>query len=393
MTTGRLVALGIAQCINWGALYYAFAVLIVPLQRELGVATWIVAGAFSLALLLSAAAAPAIGRWADRGHGPRIMTLGGGSAVVLLLAWTQLPGVAALYLVWAALGLCMAAALYEPAFVIVGRAYDDPAARLRALAAITLFGGLAGPAFLPATAFLVAGFGWRAAVCVLAIALAFSTCLVHLIALRGLSARTPVDQPHAQRSPRRAAGSASFPAIAGVFTLATLGSAALVTNLVPALGERGLPATTAAVLGGLMGAMQLPGRALLLNGRFAGAPLNLLMVSLALHASGLALVATGGSTAGVAAGLVVFALGAGVMTLARPHVVQTLFDGAAAGLLNGRIARRQQLARAVAPVLAAWVAARVGYAAVFLTMAGLFVAATLVVLAPAERKPLRLQQP
>ena len=34
-------------------------------------------------------------------------------------------GVVALYLVWAALGLCMAATLYEPAFMIVGRAFDD----------------------------------------------------------------------------------------------------------------------------------------------------------------------------------------------------------------------------------------------------------------------------
>ena len=45
-----------------------------------------------------------------------------------------MPAVLTLYIVWAGIGVCMAATLYEPAFVIVGRAYDDPTRRLRALA-------------------------------------------------------------------------------------------------------------------------------------------------------------------------------------------------------------------------------------------------------------------
>ena len=143
MRTRAVVALGIGQCVNWGVLYYAFAVLVVPIQRELGVATWVVTGAFSLALLMSAALAPTIGRWGDRDRGGVVMQAGGFGAAALLAAWTLMPGVPALYVVWAGLGLCMAATLYEPAFVIVGRAHADPAQRLRALAAVTLFGGLA----------------------------------------------------------------------------------------------------------------------------------------------------------------------------------------------------------------------------------------------------------
>ena len=135
MRSGAIAALGIGQCVNWGVLYYAFPILVLPLERELGVATWVVTGAFSLALLMSAALAPAIGRWGDRDRGALIMQAGGFSAAALLAAWTLLPGVLMLYLVWAALGLGMAATLYEPAFVIVGRAYDDPARRLRALGA------------------------------------------------------------------------------------------------------------------------------------------------------------------------------------------------------------------------------------------------------------------
>src|ERR671912_767238 len=177
MTTRALIALGIGQCVNWGALYYAFAVLVVPLQRELGVETWVVTGAFSLALLMSAALAPSVGRWGDCDQGPLVMQIGGVAAAVLLVVWTLVPGVVVLYLVWAGLGLCMAGTLYEPAFVIVGRAYQDPAKRLRALAAITIFGGLASTAFLPGAAFLVATVEWRGAVIGLAIALTVSTLL------------------------------------------------------------------------------------------------------------------------------------------------------------------------------------------------------------------------
>ena len=62
MTPRAIVALGIGQCVNWGVLYYAFAVLVAPLERELGVATWMVTVAFSSGLLMPAALAPRGGR-------------------------------------------------------------------------------------------------------------------------------------------------------------------------------------------------------------------------------------------------------------------------------------------------------------------------------------------
>jgi hypothetical protein len=168
-----------------------------------------------------------------------------------------------------------------------------------------------------------------------------------------------------------------FAIVAGLFTLATLASGALMTNLVPALAERGVAPTTAALLGGLMGAMQLPGRALLMNGMFASSPAVLLSLSLALHAAGLGLVAFGASTPIVAAGTTVFALGAGLTTLVRPHLVQTMFSLESGGVLNGRIARQQQLARAVGPILVAWLASRFSYGTVLAVLSVTFVSAAL----------------
>ena len=373
MRTRAVVALGIGQCVNWGVLYYAFAVLVVPIQRELGVATWVVTGAFSLALLMSAALAPTIGRWGDRDRGGVVMQAGGFGAAALLAAWTLMPGVPALYAVWAGLGLCMAATLYEPAFVIVGRAHADPAQRLRALAAVTLFGGLASTLFLPGTAYLAAAAGWRGAVLVLAVLVGASTVVTRIFVFRHLAAAPP-PWPAAPFVPHstEAGTEQRFVLIAAMFVLASFASAAFTANLIPALGERGINPATGAMLGGLIGVMQLPGRALMMNGVFAASPARLLSVSLMLQALGLGTVSLAGSVFAAAGGTMLFALGAGLTTLVRPHLVQTLFSRRSGGYLNGQIARHQQLARAAGPLAIASLAALVGYATVFAVVAGTF---------------------
>jgi len=374
MTPRAVIALGIGQCVNWGVLYYAFAMLVVPLERELAVPTWVVTGAFSLALLMSAALAPTVGRWADRGRGALVMRAGGITAAALLVAWTFMPGVLTLYLAWAGLGFCMAATLYEPAFVIVGRAYDDPARRLRALAAVTLFGGLASTVFLPGTAFLVDAVGWRGGVLVLAALLLMSTGITHTFVLRHMPATSLRSRaaPSGPQVPDAGPDPLRFLFVVASFALASLASAGFAANLVPALGGRGVSTATAAMLGGLMGVMQLPGRALLMNGALAGSPARLVAASLLLHAVGLAAVAFAPSMLVVALGTMTFALGAGLTTLVRPHLIQTMFSSGSGGSLNGRIARHQQLARAAGPLAIAWLGSVAGYAAAFAVIAGAF---------------------
>jgi MFS family permease len=374
MTRRALAALGIGQCVNWGVLYYAFAILVLPLAAELGVATWVVTGAFSLALLMSAAVAPAMGRWADQGRGPAMMQAGGIAAAALLGLWTLVPGVVMLYVVWAGLGLCMAATLYEPAFVIVGRAYDDPPRRLRALAAVTLFGGLASTVFLPLTALMVSAAGWRGAALALAVILAVTTGVTRVLVFRHLPPAAAVAHSDSARQSPGRAGHAGFPLIAAIFALVSLAGAAFVANLVPALGERGIAPETAAVLGGAIGVMQLPGRALLLHGAASASPSRLLTLSLLFMAGGLGAVAAAASVAVAAAGTMLFGLGAGLTTLVRPYLVQMLFSDRIGGYLNGRVARQQQLARAAGPLAMAWLAGVSGYTPVLAVVAGGFVA-------------------
>jgi len=158
---GIVGALSVTETVSWGILYYAFAVFLLPMQQELGYSAAQLAGAFSLALLVSAVAGIAVGRHLDR-RGPRaLMTAGSITGVVLVLAWSQVHGLAAFYLLWAGIGVVMAAVLYEPAFVVLAKWFSEPGERRRAMTAMTLVAALASFIFLPLAQALIDAHGWR----------------------------------------------------------------------------------------------------------------------------------------------------------------------------------------------------------------------------------------
>jgi MFS family permease len=370
-------AIGCGQLVNWGVLYYAFGVLMLPVEQSLGAPRWLVAGAFSLGLLISAMAAPSIGRLADRGQGPVVMQAGGFIAAGLLIAWALVPTLWMTYAVWAGLGLCMAAILYEPVFAIVGRAFEDAAERLRAIATVTIMGGLASTAFLPGTTWLVERLGWQLAVIALAGIIAATTLVVGRLSFRDRTfspseLRAAVFGGTADQA---GFGVRSVNRFAAVFALSSIVNSALASNIVAALVERRLTPSRAAFIGGMFGIMQLPGRVLMTNKSFTPAPFQLLVVSFALQIVGLIALTAGDVQAAMWLGVIVFACGAGLTTLARPYLVLHLYGAEHAGRVNGVIARGQQLARAAGPVAAAALATVTGYSFVFAALAALLVAA------------------
>jgi MFS family permease len=377
-------AIGLGQLINWGILYFAFGVLLIPLEEGLGAPRWLVAGAFSFGLLISAAAAPTVGRLTDRGQGPAMMRAGGLAGAALLIAWALVPTLWMTYVAWGALGLSMAAILYEPVFAIVGRAFADSERRLRAIATVTVLGGLASTAFLPGTQALVNRFGWRGAVVVLAVVLAVSALVVTHVAFRDLewSARSIREALNGAQS-GSAVALRGLNRLAVIFAMSIVVNAAVSSNLVAALIDRGLTPTLAASVAGTFGLMQVPGRLLMTNRSFTPHPLNLLLFSFAIQVIGLAALMVHG-TAAMWAGVILFASGAGLTTLARPFLVLHEYGAENAGYANGVIARSQQLARAAGPVAAAAMATFTGYGPVFAACAGLIVAAMMAARAPRQ---------
>lgn len=370
-------AIGCGQLINWGITYFAFSVLLVPLEQSFDAPRWLVAGAFSCGLLMSALVAPAIGRLADRGQGPAVMQAGGLIAAALLFAWAAIPTLSMTYIVWALLGLCMAAILYEPVFAIVGRAIVDPDGRMRAIATVTVMGGLASSAFLPGTAALVNRWGWRGAVVVLGALMAITTIIVGRIAFRDLewSAQTIRTAMRSEEGEHASGPLAGLNRHMVIFAISSVVNSAVASNLVAALIDGGFAPTMAATVAGSFGIMQLPGRLLMTNPRFTPKPAPLIVFSFALQIAGLIALMLHGRVA-LAAGVMIFAAGAGLTTLARPYWVLHAYGAGRAGYANGVIARGQQIARAAGPVSAAAMATTTGYAAVFAALVVFLVAAS-----------------
>ncbi len=357
-------------------MYFAFGVLLVPLEQFLDAPRWLVAGAFSLSLLVSAFAATAIGRLADRGQGPVVMQAGGLIASVLLIGWAAWPTLISTYVAWALLGLCGAAILYEPAFAIVGRAFSDPAGRMRAIATVTVMGGLASSVFLPSTAALNERLGWRGTAIAIGLLIAASTLIVRRIAFSDLewSTQTIRDAIVSDASEDATIALPRLHAFASVFAVSAIVNSAVAANMVAALIDGGFAPTLAASIAGLFGVMQLPGR-LLMTTTFTPGPVRLIVASFALQIAGLIALMVHSTTA-LVAGVILFAMGAGLTTLARPYLVLHTYGPERAGHANGVIARAQQIARAAGPVSAAAAAGTTGYPVVFGALATLLIAAS-----------------
>ena len=386
---GIVGALSITETVSWGILSYAFAVFLLPMQRELGYSAAQLTGAFSLALLVSAVAGIAVGRHLDRCSPRAVMTLGSAAGAVLVLAWSQIHGLAAFYALWVGIGLVMAAVLYEPAFTVLAKWFPEPAPRRRAMTAMTLAGALASFIFLPLAQTLIDGHGWRDALVVLALILAVVTVPLHAISLRQAPAA------HASRhdstpstAAREVLRSMPFWLLSGAFFLATAAAIAFTVQGIPFLLERGYSPAFAAFSIGVIGVSQIPGRLLFAPvAERLPAPWGTVSLFL-LIAAGLALIVAVDATVAVVAGLVLLGMGNGMATLARATVIADRYGAAAYGTIAGVAASATIGARAAAPVAAAAYATVAGYGALLVTLGALAaLAAALAYLAERGARP------
>lgn len=359
--------LGLCQCVLWGVLYYSFSVLLVPIGKELGLSRAVVAGAFSIGLGAMALAAPVVGRWLDDGHASTLTRTGIGLALGGLVLVALADGALMLYLGWLGIGLAMAMLLYEPAFALVIRAVADERQRMRALAAVTVLGGLASTIFLPLLSLLVERWSWRVAVLACAAAVLVAAWIMETYVVPHLTpARKQLRPPQSDT-----AWPAHLAKVIAIFASGTIASMALTTLLIPLLMDRGISASVAALTLAALGLAQLPGRVWLLRGKSEMPATALRTLPILLQATGLLGVVIAQPPWAVAISVALFGLGAGLQTLARPWLVQQLYGAADAGRWNGEVARIQGIARAAGPVAAAGAALLVGTPLVLAGVGGL----------------------
>lgn len=349
-----VVTLGLTETTSYGVLYYAFTVFLTPMQAELGWSRSALTGAFSLALLLSGVAGLLVGRWLDR-HGPHaLMTIGSCVAVALVLAWSQTRNVVVFYLIWAAIGVVMAAVLYEPAFWVVARHFTRQ--RGRALTVLTFIAGFASVIFVPLAGALVLAQGWRAALVTLAVILAVGTIPAHALILRE---RNPTPSPSptergeigmAQSKGGAALRSRAFWGIAAAFFLITLSTSALAVHLVPLLQGRGYSQTFATTTVGVYALMALPGRLIFtpLGDRIHR---NWVVASIFfVHALGMLALLLAPGMLGIVGYVVLSGAGFGAIMPARASLVAEVYGAAHYGQINSVVAFVSLVARSIGPI-------------------------------------------
>lgn len=343
--------LSLAQLITWGSVFYTFALLVAPLERELGLSRTQSSLAFSLALLTEGLLAYPVGRLIERGLERVVMSVGS-LLVGLGLVWhSQIQSVAAFYAVWIVLGAGLAATLYAPAFAVLTRRF--PTDFRRAIITLTFLGGLASTVFTPLSAWLIEQLGWRNALLCLAV-LHFLVCLpIHVTVLRragGARQLTP-------QRPRKAALSPYLrsPAflLLGVFVVLMMGvTAALPAHMVSLLRETGLQEAWVIAIPATLGVVQVLGRLLLyfFEQRLDVHMANRLIPCL-IPLGLLALIVGAGYPAAALLFVLLFGLGNGMLTIVKGTAMAQYVSREHMASLNGALGVPLALARAGAPLL------------------------------------------
>lgn len=358
--------LSLAQLVAWGSVFYAFALLMEPVEQELGFTRAQSSVGFSLALLAEGLCAYPVGRWIDRGRERLVMT--GGSVLIGLglVLHGFVTGLATFYAVWILLGVAMAATLYSPVFSVVTRRFPNDFRR--AIITITFLGGLASTVFVPLTAWLIASFGWRHATWFLAGVQVLLCVPIHGLLLQGAPpGRHPAQSKPGSVALARHLVSAPFLLI-GVFVVLMMAvTAALPAHMVSLLRENALPEGWVITIVASIGVLQVVGRALLylFEQHFDLHLANRLIPCLIPIGLAALLVAPWVAGLNAVAGLwwmllfvLLFGMGNGMMTIVKGTAIAQYVDRDHVASLNGALGFPLALARAAAPLALGWLWSR-----------------------------------
>jgi len=352
-------ALGATQTLAWASSTYLPAILAAPIARDLGISRATVFGAFSVSLLVMAAAGPAVGRAIDRAGGRHMLMWSN----LVLAAGLALLGaadhVAMLFAAWCILGAGMAMGLYDAAFAALVRIYGVDARK--PITGITLIAGFASTVGWPLSAFLDAQIGWRGACLVwaglhLLVALPMNWRLIPAVA----------DVPPAPPKGTPAAGQADavadpadagarrrrFAILAVYFATTAFVTSAYASHLPGLLTAMGAGAAGAVLAAALLGPAQVAARLVEFGviSRYRVQALTTARVATALHPLACLILGVFGGPLGFAAAFALLhGAGNGMITIAKGTLPLALFGAAGYGLTQGWLGVGARLMQATAP--------------------------------------------
>jgi MFS family permease len=249
--------------------WYAYSVFLVAFLREFGWSRSVVAGAFSLLVVVHGFTGPLLG-WLVERFGPRaVIAAGGGVLAAGLLAGAHVEAVWQLYLAFGVLAaLGVSAAGWVPSVVLIRGWF--PARVGTAIGVASAGIGVGIFALVPFAQLLIDGWGWRWALRVLAVLMAAWIVPATLLLVREARAAAPAapSVPAALRPPPRrswtlstAARTWRFWATGAVFFAGSAATQMLLVHQVAYLVDHGVPALVGATVVGVVGVASVAGKA------------------------------------------------------------------------------------------------------------------------------------
>jgi MFS family permease len=347
-----LAGLGATQIIGYGTLYYCLSILVPDIARDLSVSEQRVYGAFSVALLIGAFAAPMSGKLADRWGAGRVMAVGSVGSAMALVATAISSGSASFAVALTLMQVISAGVLYSMAFTAIVQAGGRKAQT--SIVHLTLIAGFASSLFWPLTTWLHGWMSWRE-VLLLYAGMHVVVCLPVHIALSRLTSGAVVA---ARGAPSREQSSSPSGNSTLIFVLMLLGFAiegyalsAMLVHMVPLTQALGL-GTAGLLIASLFGPAQVASR--LINLFFGGGLSQawLAVIAAVLMPIGIVILL---STTPWFAGAVIFAicmgLGSGLTSIVGGTLPLELFGRDGYGSRLGWCTSAKQVTSAIAPVV------------------------------------------
>ena len=378
--------LAVGQTVIWAATFYLFPAMVTQFETGTGWSRFDLTVAYTGALLFAAVSSVPVGRLIDRGYGPRVMILGHGLAIALLISLANANSVQTFQITFLALGVTFATNLYEPCFAILTRTLDRRAQG--AITRVTLVAGFAGTlAFLGAGWFATL-FDWRDTVLTFAALVALIALPCQLIGLRLLAKRSVQIEPlsadesaHIKLPALSRRERLILALIALTFTIIATVHTMVLTHWLPFMAERGVMEWLAVAAAASIGAMQVLGRIAMLLAGDRSTPL----LNARACVTGIA-VATAFLLYAGANPLLIFAYAAlqgscyGISSIVRPVLTRNLLGLQGFGERSGLISGFVLVGSAIAPTLGTLLWQLGGYQLMLVVAFGLTLVAVAAVL-------------
>lgn len=362
--------LGVTQTLAWASSYYLPAILAGAIGSDVGASSSTVFGAFSVALLMSAAIGPFAGKLIDRWGGRPVLIASNVVFAIGLAALSQALQPLHVFAAWITMGLAMGSGLYEAAFATAVRLHGQHARRT--ITGITLFAGFASTVGWPLTAWLQSSIEWRGACLVWAVLHLVIGLPLNMMLPRAERAGPESRQAEGKPGPRAAVVAdkqrGTAVQLAFVFAMAWFTSAAMAAHLPKLLLGVGASLTVAVGIAALVGPAQVAGR--LIEFAFLRRAHPLLSARLATLAHPLGVLCLGlfGGSAAMAFA-VLHGLGNGILTIAIGTLPLLLFGAKGYGQRQGLLMVPARIAQAGAPFLFGVAVERLGVGSLWISAA------------------------